>query len=164
MHLVPWWNPKLLNKFLPRVPECCYCNLATFFLEPSASQGVQAQGHVFCPELQLRNNTTGKSSDHQKKKKKKSSKQNSRPLLTLQPEQFQHQRADWNQSGMQGWRIHLEMRTRLGGAGAVSLCQLGSPLGHDKCSWRSSTFFTKSQSFGKSVLYDFHKGCRYKQT
>lgn len=71
MHLVPWWNPKLLNKFLPRVPECCYCNLATFFLEPSASQGVQAQGHVFCPELQLRNNTTGKSSDHQKKKKKK---------------------------------------------------------------------------------------------
>lgn len=66
VHLVARWNPQLLNKFLPRIPMLLL-QLGNFLFEPSTSQGAQAQGHVFCQELQLRNNTTGKSLNHGKK-------------------------------------------------------------------------------------------------
>lgn len=61
---------------------------------------------------------------------------------------------------MQGWKSLLEAGTKLAGAGGASQpCQVGSDLRlPDKV---LSTILPSLCSW-KQVLYDFHKGCRYK--
>lgn len=91
--------------------------LGSFLLELSTSQGAQAQGLVFCQELQLRNNTTGKSLKHEKKNPA------NKTLLPLEQQQPQH-RGLMEAVGDAGLE---KAGTELGGAGAVSPARLALP-------------------------------------
>lgn len=156
MHLVAGWNPKLLNKFLSRVLECCYSNLATF---PSRALPGERRHWDTC---------FVQSSSYAITQQERAQIMGKKKAQQTKPEAFADLTATavWAPAGWlaavrdAGWRSRLEACTKLGGAGGVSPSQVGSPpLCHDKCSWKSSMFLQS-----QSVLYDFHKGCRYKQT
>lgn len=74
--------------------------LGSFLLELSTSQGAQAQGLVFCQELQLCNNSTGKSLNHEKKNP---SKQNPAALRATAAPAPRADGSSWGCRAGKGW-------------------------------------------------------------
>lgn len=86
---------------------------------------------MFCQELQLRNNTTGKSLESREKKKQQNPTNKPEAFADLTTKAISAS-ASWLEP-VRDVRLKslLETHTKLGGAGETNLCQVHSHLGND---------------------------------
>lgn len=102
--------------------------LDNFLFELSTSQRAQSSGHMFCQELQLRNNTTGKSLESRKKKTQQTKPKAFADLTTTAISASASQLEPVRDAQLKSL---LESCAKLGGAEGTSLCQVRSHLGTD---------------------------------